>query len=130
MEVLTPNNKALFYGRLIVLVFLIRIITLYPFHSPEYIFYAMCILGIVLPNLKKKLCKIIVDGENVELVYKTIFNSSSKKFNRADINIRVEEKGKMVNGKKEKLIFSENDTIIDEITTANFKDINYKQLCN
>jgi hypothetical protein len=130
MEVLTPNNKALFYGRLIVLVFLIRIITLYPFHTTDYIFYATGILGIALPFLKKKLCKIIVEGENVELVYKTIFASSTKKFKRENIKISVEEKGKMVNGKKEKLIIYENDTIIDEITTANFKDSNYKQLCN
>ncbi len=130
MEVITTNNKVLFYGRVIVLVFIIRLITLYPFHSPEYIFYIIGILVMVLPNLKKKLCKIVVEDDNLELIYKTIITSSSIKFKRENINIHIEEKGKMVNGKKEKLIISENNTIIEEISVASFKCSDYLKLLN
>lgn len=130
MEVITTNNKALFYGRLVILVFVIRLITLYPFHSLEYLFYVVCILVILLPNLKKKLCKIVVEGNVLELVHKTILTSSSIKFKRENINIHIEEKGKMVNGKKEKLIISENNTIIEEISIVSFKDSDYLKLLN
>ena len=84
----------------------------------------------VLPNLKKKLCKIVVEDDNLELIYKTIITSSSIKFKRENINIHIEEKGKMVNGKKEKLIISENNTIIEEISVASFKCSDYLKLLN
>ncbi|MDL5046354.1 hypothetical protein QQ054_09945 [Oscillatoria amoena NRMC-F 0135] len=130
MEIELSNNKSVFYGRLIVILLIVRIATFKIDVSLEVILYLTVLLLIIISGIKKNLCKIILTDYTLELVYKNIYSSSVKKFKRSELVTTLEKGTKMRNGKKEQLVIKANGEIVDVVHVSYFKKSEFEQLLN
>lgn len=128
MIIKTKQNKATLYGRILVIVILVRLLTLTPFSSTEYYIYCTALLVIVLTGLKLKVAKINSDPSFLELNYKNILWGKTVKYESAGLEITIEEGTKFVNGSKKNLVIKQSGKIIEQLNLSYFDTTDYEQL--